>query len=481
VLRRKALVDVGGFATGTLASDLHTSIRLHKRGWTSVYYGRPLAFGRASTRLVPFLERCHRRVRGGMQVWRRERIAFARGLSLRQRAAYLSTVLAYLEGWQRLVLYIAPALVLATGALPIAQLDRDFVLRFVPYYLLACWVFDETTRGYGRVVLSERFRMIRFPTFVTAAAAFILPSASGATRSRGGCDVAATKRALWPQYAVCAVNLVAIPLGMYQHVRGAGLPTGELLATALWAVVTAAIAALAAHKTLRATIDRRREYRFPLPVPLRTRTPSGHETVALATDLSPLGCRIVGEPLGYARRGDELQGELLLPTGPLAVVASVRAITEPRSKDPAQPALACEFRWGLSEERNQLETFLYGSDLQWQLNGLTDRAPTLLERIAAWLGASARVETRRLAGQTWSPVLYKRVNSEQGNGVGFISRSDPKTGVRTIVSLGVLPRSGRLYAEEVTAAGPRGVVGRVEDEQVLETHAAPIYLYRLTA
>jgi hypothetical protein len=49
------------------------------------------------------------------------------------------------------------------------------------------------------------------------------------------------------------------------------------------------------------------------------------------------------------------------------------------------------------------------------------------------------------------------------------------------VSLGVLPANGRLFAEEVTPAGPRGVVGRVADEQVLETHAAPIYLYKLTA
>jgi len=45
----------------------------------------------------------------------------------------------------------------------------------------------------------------------------------------------------------------------------------------------------------------------------------------------------------------------------------------------------------------------------------------------------------------------------------------------------MLPHNGRLYAEEVTANGPRGVVGRVASEEVLETHAAPIYLYRLTA
>jgi hypothetical protein len=50
-----------------------------------------------------------------------------------------------------------------------------------------------------------------------------------------------------------------------------------------------------------------------------------------------------------------------------------------------------------------------------------------------------------------------------------------------MVSLGMLPTNGRVYAEEVTASGPRGVVGHVEDEEILETHAAPIYLYKLTA
>jgi hypothetical protein len=45
----------------------------------------------------------------------------------------------------------------------------------------------------------------------------------------------------------------------------------------------------------------------------------------------------------------------------------------------------------------------------------------------------------------------------------------------------MLPENGRLYAEEVTTHGPRGIVGRIAGGEVLETHSAPIYLYRLTA
>ena len=37
VLRRRALEDVGGFPTNSLTEDFEMSVRLHERGWTSVY------------------------------------------------------------------------------------------------------------------------------------------------------------------------------------------------------------------------------------------------------------------------------------------------------------------------------------------------------------------------------------------------------------------------------------------------------------
>jgi hypothetical protein len=50
-----------------------------------------------------------------------------------------------------------------------------------------------------------------------------------------------------------------------------------------------------------------------------------------------------------------------------------------------------------------------------------------------------------------------------------------------VVSWGALPRNEQLDAREVTPHGALDVTGRVADEQVLETHAAPIYIYKLTA
>ena len=54
VLRRSALDEIGGFATGTATEDIHTSLRLHARGWRSLYVPEPLAFGLEAESLREF-------------------------------------------------------------------------------------------------------------------------------------------------------------------------------------------------------------------------------------------------------------------------------------------------------------------------------------------------------------------------------------------------------------------------------------------
>ncbi len=486
VVSRRALDDIGGFATGTVTEDIHTSIKLHKRGWKSVYYARSLAFGLAPASAIPFLKQRLRWGQGAMQVWRREGIVFSRGLSFGQRLSYLATMLAYFEGWQRAIFFLSPVIVLTTGVMPILYLDREFLLRFIPYYLLTFWVFEEVARGYGRSLLTEQYTMMRFAVFITATFGFFLRKLRFVVTPKQMGEADATQRVLWPQYLVLALNALAIPAGLYLYWQGGSLPTGALVANLIWAGLTLGVAALAIRYALRSARFRRREYRFPLPIPMRVVSPSG-ATLALATDISPLGCRLVGAPVPHAKVGDEIRGELLLPSGSLPVHASVQALVpapgrKGRKSVPEAPpvALGCEFRWGTTDDRDQLETFLFGSDLQWRLNGLEDRTRPPLERAGDAL-RGVRHEPRRLARQQWSPLLYRRVNSAQEAGIGFISAPDGEAGVRTVVSLGVLPENGRLFAEEVTASGPRGVVGRVAGGEVLETHSAPIYLYRLTA
>ena len=45
MLRRSALDEVGGFATSTATEDIHTSIKIHAKGWISICLPKPLAYG----------------------------------------------------------------------------------------------------------------------------------------------------------------------------------------------------------------------------------------------------------------------------------------------------------------------------------------------------------------------------------------------------------------------------------------------------
>jgi cellulose synthase (UDP-forming) len=480
VIRRSALDDIGGFATGSVTEDIHTSIRLHKRGWRSVYYARSLAFGLAPATVIPFLKQRLRWGQGAMQVWRQEGVLTARGLTLGQRFSYLATMLAYFEGWQRAVLFLAPVVVLTTGIMPLAQLDGEFLVRFVPYYVLTFWVFEEIGRGYGRSLLTEQYNLLRFAVFITATFGYFLRRLRFVVTPKDMGAREGSWRNLWPQFLVVMLNAAAIPAGLILHWNSATLPLSALLANVLWAGAALGIGATAIRFALRLASFRRREYRFPLPLPLQLQSGAGTVT-AQATDISPLGFRLFGLPDHLAYAGDELNGRLLLPGASLPVTAIVRSrLPADPGSAPGVPSVGCEVTGMAPADRNQLELFLYGSDLQWRLNGLEDRVRTPLEKLRDRLRGAGVRHRPLAAGQPWSPILY----ADAGGGepqVAFISAAGGKDRSRTLVSLSGLPRHVPLQAAAVTPTGPRQVAGTVVDEQVVQTHGAPLYLYRVTA
>ena len=119
--------QIGGFATGTVTEDLHTS---HPpacaRAIKSVYHAESLAFGLAPESIEPFIEQRVRWGQGAMHVWRKEGILVRRGLTLAQRLNYLASVLTYFDGWQKAIFYFAPVIVLLTGAHAVADHDAGF-------------------------------------------------------------------------------------------------------------------------------------------------------------------------------------------------------------------------------------------------------------------------------------------------------------------------------------------------------------------
>jgi hypothetical protein len=131
LIRRKALLSIGGVATDTIAEDFHTTIKLHRRGWRTHYDDRIIAQGRAPHDLAAYLLQRDRWARGNLAVFTtRESPLRARELTASQRMSYLASLVSYLAGPMRLLMLMILAAVLWTGELP---------LRIAPLALAGLW------------------------------------------------------------------------------------------------------------------------------------------------------------------------------------------------------------------------------------------------------------------------------------------------------------------------------------------------------
>jgi len=108
ILRRSALEEIGGIAVDTVTEDAHTSLRLHRCGYTSAYIRIPQAAGLATESLSAHIGQRIRWARGMVQIFRLDNPLFGKGLKWVQRLCYANAMLHFLSGIPRLIFLLAP-------------------------------------------------------------------------------------------------------------------------------------------------------------------------------------------------------------------------------------------------------------------------------------------------------------------------------------------------------------------------------------
>lgn len=480
VIRRSALDDIGGFATGTVTEDLHTSLRIHKRGYKSLYHPRALAHGIAPGSVAPFLAQRVRWGRGAMQVWRKEGIVFARGLTVTQRLSYLGTALAYFDGWQKLIFYVAPAIVLTTGLMPLFDLDMSFLLRFVPYYLLNFWMFAELGRGHAHILMTEQYNMARFAAFVWATLGLVRRRGRFRTTSKRLEAEAGSQRCVLPQYLVLAANAVAIPVGIVLFFVAGKLPIGALIGNLIWACINACLAISVLSFVVRLGRYQRREYRFRIPVAVRIKQNDGTVALRVLEDLSSVGFRLSGPVLAALPVQTRFRGEIFLPSGVLPFEAEIRAHV--RSVDGKRlGAVGCRFVDLDNAQRDRIDMFLYGSNLQWRLNGWRDRAFTPLQSLRALFARRRSVDRGGQHGD-WAPAFFHAIDGQHvvlHPDVGFVSVPATPDAPRYLTTLRPLDSRRCLRFNIVTRIGERPLTAHPVAVQHGVSSYGPVHLYQL--
>ncbi len=128
VIRRGPLDEIGGIAVETVTEDAHTSLRLHRRGYTSAYMRIPQAaagdgeFIRAYRPAHPLGARM-------VQIFRLDNPLFGKGLKLVQRVCYANAMLHFLSGIPRLIFLTAPLAFLLLHAYHLCASADDRAIR----------------------------------------------------------------------------------------------------------------------------------------------------------------------------------------------------------------------------------------------------------------------------------------------------------------------------------------------------------------
>ncbi len=312
VVRVAALRDVGGVATGTITEDIHTTVRLHARGWRTVAHNEVLAHGLAPSDADAYLLQRHRWASGAMQLLRLENPLVVRGLTVAQRLAYASTLFAWFDAWKILGYLVLPIVVLATGGVPIVAPLAVYGPVFVGVLALQFVALRRLARGYYPPLLSTLFEFLRMPAVLSATLMLFDPS----VRTRfevtpKGRRVGGRPRPPLVLTGVFAAAVLALGWGVATLGGFTPMTYDEPGAMVGAAVFLAVNAAFVATGIVRITAPRYAgERRASVRMPTRLRGSLGDEPVEIV-DLSLGGARLRSLSGWVPQAGSKLEVEVL--------------------------------------------------------------------------------------------------------------------------------------------------------------------------
>lgn len=148
--RRAALDSIGGHAAG-LSEDMHTAMKLHARGWASVYVPLPLSYGLVPATMSAYYKQQLKWARGTFELLVTTYPAVFGRLNGRQRLHYLTQPFYYLLGVVQLIDLLIPIIAMVTLRLPVRLELLVFATAYLPLLLTTFLI-----RQYAQRWLIER-------------------------------------------------------------------------------------------------------------------------------------------------------------------------------------------------------------------------------------------------------------------------------------------------------------------------------------
>lgn len=262
VLSRKALDEVGGIATETVTEDAHTSLRLHRRGYTSAYIRIPLAAGLATESLSAHIGQRIRWARGMTQILRLDSPLFGKGLKFSQRLCYFNAMFNFLSGIPRLIFLVAPLAFLLLHAYIIFAPAIVIVSYVLPHMIHANLTNAKLQGKYRHSFWSEVYDSVLawYIARPTTVALFNPHKGKFNVTAKGG--LVETRHIDWnislPYLILVLLNMLGLFVGLYRLYYGVSSEIPTVIISLVWVaynmvILGAAVAVSVETKQVRQT------------------------------------------------------------------------------------------------------------------------------------------------------------------------------------------------------------------------------------
>lgn len=324
VLRRKALLSIGGLPGQSITEDAEAALLLHANGWRSAYIDRPMVAGLQPETYSSFVSQRVRWAQGMMQIMLIHNPLTLPGLRWWQRLAYFNSVFFWLFPWARLVFMLAPALYLIFG-LHVYQANLAQFFSYALPHLAAALLTNQVL--YGRVrwaFISELYELAQ--SFYAASGIWrvlrnprsprFLVTPKGEQREQVFISQLAR-----PFYVLILIGFLALGFAAWRWINDPAA-RGTVIITVAWQIFNLILLA-GVMGVLLERQQRRVAPRMPSDARASLWVGNGAQVNARFADLSASGCRLILDQSVAGRYGDEmtlevhvdvLQRTILIPT-----------------------------------------------------------------------------------------------------------------------------------------------------------------------
>ena len=348
VIRRAPLEEIGGVATDTVTEDAHTSLRLHRHGYTSAYLNIPQASGLATESLSIHIGQRIRWARGMAQIFRLDNPLFGKGLKWPQRICYSSAMLHHLNGVPKLIFLTAPMAFLLFHAYIIYASAVSVALYALPHIFSANFANSRMQGKYRHSFWAEVYEtVLAWYIAIPTTMALISPYKGKFNVTQKG-GLVTSDFFDWtislPYLLLAAINITGFGFGVGRLILGPSYEITTVLLNLFWTfyniiILGCAVAVAAESRQIR------RSHRVALQIPAALRLPDGKLIQCHTEDFSSGGMALNPETMPILKSNDKVS--LLLKRGGEEFAFPARIVTT--------SAPLIRLRWDIQSQEQAIE------------------------------------------------------------------------------------------------------------------------------